>query len=152
DRLSATPTSLLNDRADFARIMGSRDADQHFEPVPHVKGVDWPWQRLPPPERRSPATLLRFESEVVPFRKRKQELEALEHWCTRESAPVRLLVGSAGTGKTRLAAEFTRRLDAQGWMTGFVTENAADDVLERSSELDSPSLVVVDSAETRDRR
>src|SRR5512137_265408 len=73
------------------------------------------------PGALSPATLLRPRYRRAAFVGRMEERRALMSWADRPDAGPRLLlcVGSAGQGKTRLAAEFAAELGEKGWGTGF---------------------------------
>src|SRR3954469_7105074 len=54
--------------------------------------------------KRQPARFLLPEYGIVPFLGREQELQTLQAWCLDEaSRPLRLLLGSGGAGKSRLA-------------------------------------------------
>jgi hypothetical protein len=80
-------------------------------------------QELPRQASRAPSLLLVARYAVVPFHEaqRARELQALVSWCTNpETAALQLVVGQAGAGKTRLAAQLCRRLAEQGWLTGFL--------------------------------
>jgi tetratricopeptide (TPR) repeat protein len=75
------------------------------------------------PLNPSPGKLLTASYEVVPFEEagRQGEIEALKDWCDGEDArSVLLLTGEGGSGKTRLAIEWCRRLRHQGWHAGFL--------------------------------
>lgn len=112
-----------------------------------------PARPLPPADRlsgagQSPATMLLPEHPAVPFIGRERELAKPTGWCTGRTGPLLLLTGDGGTGKTRLALELAARLD--GWRCGWVRpgqEAGAIDVLPGGK-----SLIVVDYAETRDRK
>jgi tetratricopeptide (TPR) repeat protein len=100
----------------------------------------------------SPARLLDPEQGVVPFTGREAELVALEGWCAEEGASrVRLVTGGGGSGKTRLALELIRRMEARGWLCARVEEGAEPSVVddERAVKPGAPLLLVVDYAEAR---
>jgi hypothetical protein len=102
--------------------------------------------------RMSPAALLRADIEVVPFRGRQEELEALSTWCDSDSdISVTLLVGPGGQGKTRLARELIHIRSRTGWTAGFLVVDSPGQPLDLQpiSDTDSSLLVVVDYAETR---
>jgi predicted ATPase/DNA-binding XRE family transcriptional regulator len=61
------------------------------------------------PNRRNPAR------EIPPLVGRKAELARLEHHLAGDSAPVFLLAGEPGIGKTRLLAETGTQAQRQGW-------------------------------------
>ncbi|HLH70025.1 MAG TPA: trypsin-like peptidase domain-containing protein, partial [Candidatus Dormibacteraeota bacterium] len=124
-------------RACLDQLLGD-DLGAAWEPLPAVGG---------------PARLLRPEYAVVPFRGRDRELEEAERWCLDPKAsPLRLFVGLAGSGKTRLAVQLCRRLEERGWVCRFLREGAAEGVLESMAIAGGPALIVIDYAETRARR
>lgn len=99
----------------------------------------------------APPTLLnvlRASQEIVPFRHRTKEMEALDEWIRQEQRlGVWLLHGPGGAGKTRLALELIRQQNARGWDAGYLKKDAADvAALAQGTE---PLLVVIDYAETR---
>jgi hypothetical protein len=87
---------------------------------------------------------------VVPLHGRTDELDELERWCLALAAPaLHLITRAGGAGETRLAIELCRRMEARGWLTGFLSETAQGEALDRVHELGEPALLVVDYAETR---
>lgn len=104
------------------------------------------------PSNPSPGKLLTAAYEVVLFEEagRREELEALETWCNGEDPrSVLLLTGEGGSGKTRLAIEWCRRLRHQGWHAGFLRRDREGDALDPLLQGMAPRLVVIDYAETR---
>lgn len=100
----------------------------------------------------SVAWLLHPQKAVVPFFGRGWVLQELEMWAADPQAPaVRLLIGTGGVGKTRLAREFADRM--LGWNSRWIRPLAEAEVvgLIESGVLSRPSLLIVDYAETRDR-
>lgn len=111
-------------------------------------GLDWqPAQAI--------SGLLRASCAAVPFRDRAAEREDLLAWCQRrQGLSVRLLVGEAGSGKTRLLVEACAQLAARGWRAGFLAllsaqeqENGWPDTLPAAGSL----LIVIDDANERTR-
>ncbi|MFD6936931.1 trypsin-like peptidase domain-containing protein [Streptomyces goshikiensis] len=109
---------------------------------------------------RSPAALLRADTEAVAFHGRDTELADLHAWC--ESGPpsisVRVMTGPGGQGKTRLARHLTDTLGWRGWVTGHLRSDLTDDPTPDGTPPDFttlntalPLLLVVDYAETRPR-
>ena len=102
--------------------------------------------------RLSPASLLRAAAEVVSFQGRDAELGALREWCLEtDSVSLRLVKGSGGQGKTRLALELVHSMAGDGWAAGFLAPDAAEEPVDLTPIADSgvPVLVVIDYAETR---
>jgi hypothetical protein len=94
---------------------------------------------------------LRAERAVVPFAGRDREIDDLVAWCHDSAAdPVRMIVGSGGIGKTRLAAELASRMKASGWSTHTVGTGKEHGALPAVRAATSrPVLLIVDYAETR---
>lgn len=91
----------------------------------------------------APSQLLVPGAELVPFDAdiRSTELTLLRSWCeSPQRFSLRLLVGPGGTGKTRLALEYSKELRANGWHAGFL------DRVPPSLHGDTPLLLVVDYA------
>lgn len=96
----------------------------------------------------SPAVLLTPEQATVPFIGREQELRELTNWCVRQdSAPLHVLVGGGGTGKTRLARELAARL--KGWDCRWVQQGQEAEAINAARR--RKALIIVDYAETRPR-
>ncbi|MGW0828044.1 tetratricopeptide repeat protein [Streptomyces sp. NPDC002845] len=109
---------------------------------------------------RSPAALLRANTEAVSFYGRDSELADLRAWC--ENGPpaisVQVLTGPGGQGKTRLARRLTDTLGWQGWVTGHLRSDLTDEPALDAAPPDFttlttalPLLLVIDYAETRPR-
>ncbi len=97
----------------------------------------------------SPSSLLEARHRSVTFLGRARETEGLVQWASSaDGVRIQLLAGPGGTGKTRLALEVCRRLNAVGWVTGFARALQRNWVRELSR-LGRPSLVVVDYSEAR---
>ncbi|WP_158845285.1 S1 family peptidase [Streptomyces sp. NRRL WC-3742] len=104
---------------------------------------------------RSPAMLLRADTEAVGFQGRERELRDLLDWCREgpEDFAVRVLTGPGGQGKSRLARHVTAILREAGWVAAQLRADMADapgDTGPDWSLLDTslPLLLVVDYAET----
>jgi glycosyltransferase involved in cell wall biosynthesis/tetratricopeptide (TPR) repeat protein len=100
--------------------------------------------------------LLRAEEGAVPFDvSRQRDLDLLLNWARNGefSRALRLVTGSGGTGKTRLALELCNRLVTEGWKCGFLASemsvSQARDILRVIVKWPQPVLVVLDYAETR---
>jgi tetratricopeptide (TPR) repeat protein len=155
DRLTATPISAVAADGAFANALtGAPDRPLLLAPV-EAAGVlrdayrPLPARYAPAGEGRAPSfsVLLRSEFRVVPFRERARELEQLGAWCTTGSGlAVAVLVGAAGTGKTRLATELCHHQQAAA-VAGFLEPAAAADSVARLA--GGRLLVVVDEAHSR---
>ena len=82
---------------------------------------------------------------------RQAELDSLFAWLrTPPAVSVRLLVGAAGIGKTRLALELIETMAPKGWQTGFLTRRNLRQFRRQQSlrdwVWDTPVLGVVDYA------
>jgi tetratricopeptide (TPR) repeat protein len=112
-----------------------------------AKGVlDQPWvTEFVRGPHSTPASLLRADSGVVPYMFRDPDLARAAAWCENAdaSAPmaIMLVMARGGAGKTRFAIELCKRLDANGWVSGFWR---GDPGLAR---VPLPRLVVIDYAE-----
>ncbi len=111
------------------------------------------WSPLAAPSDGLPAprtldALLAPEAGLTPFRGRDEELGELLRWCTnRAAAPVRVLAGAGGVGKSRLAVELARALP-QGWRAGFARPGTAAQIVPAAAAEATSVLVVVDDADS----
>ena len=107
--------------------------------------------QLPRSPLASRAKLLDPGSGVAEFVGRSAELMTLTDWCRNDDAgPLRLLAGPGGIGKTRLATELARQLEAGGWRCGWVGDGQEGRVLaDLRAETPGRVFLVVDYAETR---
>jgi tetratricopeptide (TPR) repeat protein len=111
-----------------------------FRPLPAIVGAS----------ERSRVLLLSAEFGVVPYYGREAELDVLSDWAVGPARiGVRLLRGSGGSGKTRLAAETAHRLAARGWVSGFLAKDADADAgaVRRLVRLTHSRLVIIDDAD-----
>lgn len=121
----------------------------------HLSSLTLLHRNAPEPfrQRRSANILLTARHTDLPLRGRETEMDDLWQWATnRKEVGVRLLIGPGGHGKTRLALELCRRLEAAGWRAGFAADrwpalSDADLVLVLPP--DRPTLIVLDYAASR---
>lgn len=101
----------------------------------------------------SASELLTARHTTLSLRGREGEMETLLAWATTNSPfGVRLLTGPGGHGKTRLALELCRRLEQQGWRTGFLLDRLPDLFNIRLADLFDdahPTLITIDYAAGR---
>ncbi len=98
-----------------------------------------PWRAAGP--MATPLDHLCWQSRYAPMVGRDSEQSALLEWAlSGNDSRARVLVGAAGAGKSRLAAEVASFLEGQGWAAGVVEWN--DDVVWRLGE--AGTLVIVD--------
>lgn len=107
---------------------------------------------IPAPKEASPLTVLRARSGSVQFVPRPEQ-DAVLAWVTQPSSAsatrVCLVVGPAGAGKTRLAAQACEELSQKGWFAGFLQRDPAvsQSDLDWLASIVSPTMVAVDYAE-----
>jgi hypothetical protein len=88
---------------------------------------------------------------AVPFVTRPEYHQIIDHLRDDTVEPgVNLIVlyGDGGTGKTRLAAQIAHELDAEGWITGFLSLNCADEARDWLAHTAAPMLAVLDYPES----
>jgi Trypsin-like peptidase domain len=152
DRLVAAAVApLLTDPA----LAGLLDADEVVGVGPRLRlavsaevsvAVAPPYRAATPRLGREQARLLLPEYGIVPFTGRDGDLDGLRSWCVTGAGPgLRVILGSGGSGKTRLAAEVCARLTGKGWQAGFADPQAPGGRPELA--FDRPTLLVVDDAD-----
>ena len=101
--------------------------------------------------QNGPARLLDPQNGVIEFIGRVDELTDLLSWCEDDSAGrLRLITGSGGIGKTRLALQLTARLKKLQWSCEWVGDRQEAHILAAVRAVSSgPVLLVADYAETR---
>jgi len=97
----------------------------------------------------SPGRLLAPARRTVPFVGRTAEKSALVSWCdTSEPVSVRLVSGTRGVGKSRLAREVAHAVAQAGWTCLDVPDGAEPAALAAIPD-GAPALLVLDDADTR---
>jgi tetratricopeptide (TPR) repeat protein len=110
----------------------------------------FPLEREPEPDE-SALTLLDPHREVVRFNQtRVRNVRLLERWCeTDSSAPVAVIAGPAGAGKTRLAIELCREMNTKGWVVGAARPGLGPAAIRGAMLLPERSLTIIDDADLR---
>ena len=154
DRVVAAPIAPLLDDPELAGLLDvSADAVAGVGPQLRLAvtaetslALAPPYQAATPRLGREPARLLLPEYGIVPFAGRDGDLDTLQAWCLNGTEPaLRLITGTGGSGKTRLAAEACVRMAAQGWQAGFADPKAPGGPAQL--EFDRPTLLVIDDAD-----
>ena len=99
------------------------------------------------PSRRTLRALLAPEASLTRFEGRDDARADLLRWCTEAGAPVRVLVGPAGVGKTRLAVELARALPEE-WAAGIARPGTTAQIVPAAAGCRRPVLIIVDDADT----
>jgi len=143
-RLVAVPITTVTADPRFAELVAA-----HTGAAPIVEPVELARLSEPVVAPESPAGLLRADAANTPFRPRP-ELAQLHEWCHDPAwSATRLVVGTGGQGKTRLARHLAAQLAADGWATVMLAESAGPDDVAVLGEVAVPTLVIVDYAEGR---
>jgi tetratricopeptide (TPR) repeat protein len=138
--LAAAAAQVL--RLNRAAVLGNRASWHAVLPVPEAVGqVETTWEPFVRGRKSQPSQMLVAEHLVVPYLFRDPDLDRVEGWCeTPEPIALTVVAGRGGSGKTRFAIECCRRMQARGWMAGFVPGRSV-------ATAPLPRLVVVDYAE-----
>jgi hypothetical protein len=104
----------------------------------------------------SEADLLSPYTMSIPMVGRAAQVAECHHWLTSDPPiSIRVLVGRAGSGKTRLGLELCEAMRADHWDAGFVTDRELVRFLQQQNlstwGWQRPTLMVVDAAATRAR-
>ncbi len=99
--------------------------------------------------KQSEADLVTAYTRSVPFVGRQAEIDDLWAWLENgDPISVRVLIGTAGRGKTRLALELCEQATTKGWGAGFATSSELDRFRTKQNAASwgwkTPVLVVVD--------
>ena len=143
----------LAEEASWVEIAGAIAAVVREAPSPPGKPLLSSRKRQYLPGRSPPGALLRAEYGVVPFHGRAREMDELSLWfASSDPVAVRLLSGAGGMGNTRLAIALCEQQSLSGWQAGFVDTDphfSRDNLLDRVFSSQTPTLLVVDYAETQ---
>lgn len=149
--VGVVPGAVAGVVAGFVPGLGDRARARRAEMAAALRA----WKAVGEPEqpdgRRSPAELLRPDLGIVEFIGRLAELEELRAWCASDTLrSVRVLVGSGGVGKTRLALRIAEEWAAAGHEWRLVA-SAHEGQAVQAARAVTPGrvLLVVDYAETR---
>ncbi|MFD9741455.1 hypothetical protein, partial [Umezawaea sp. NPDC059074] len=149
-RLVVVPTYALHQAEGFRDVLAEHTDSQTMvlAPVEFQSLTEAPSAVLPG-ELPSPGWLLVAGLKVVPFRGRSELLAELNDWAGTDGAGVFLLHGSGGQGKTRLAHQVVDELVDHRWAAVWLDPHRTEAELEVLSDSATPTVVVVDYAETR---
>jgi tetratricopeptide (TPR) repeat protein len=147
--LEVVPAYVLHHDPAFRAVLAEHGVPLRLEPVELAHLAD---TALDFADHLSPAFLLEAQRRVVAFHGRDQAMADLVSWAT--SGPriaVKVVHGPGGQGKTRLAHELTRHLNApeHWWSTVWVSGHTGPQELEVVKDTTVPSLLVLDYAEAR---
>ena len=143
-RLVATPVAAVVGNPGFADLVAA-----HCGRPPHLEPVELAALGEPVAEPTSPAGLSRADVATTPFRPRP-ELDQLREWAhSPEWSSLRLVTGPGGQGKSRLARQLATDLRADQWATVVLADHTTPEQLSVLSNLTTPTLVVLDYAESR---
>ena len=127
------------------------DGNTVVEHLPHLTLTRYLTRRQ---QTKSELDLLLPYSRSVPMIGREPLLRDLWQWLSM-STPIslRVLIGRAGSGKTRLALELCEEAIATGWDAGFVTDRELERFLAQQNlstwGWQRPTLIVIDYAASR---
>ncbi|MDL2268664.1 ATP-binding protein, partial [Desulfosarcina sp. OttesenSCG-928-A07] len=84
----------------------------------------------------------------TPFFGRKKEIEDLSTFASEDTRKFSwwMVCGAGGTGKSRLASEFTSRLAEKPWHAGFIDLGKTPRVTWDTWKPDKPTVIIVDNA------
>jgi hypothetical protein len=148
DPAACVPVSAAASATDFlACIEAAQRRPLHLEPVELDGAIQ---RRSAANDPRTPADLLDPARAIAPFHGRPDAVRRLMDWCGT-SAPLagRLLTGTAGIGKSRLAGELSRALVDQGWLVVELSvTRLPTHALNHLELVDRPVLVVADDLDS----
>ncbi|MCU7820910.1 tetratricopeptide repeat protein [Kitasatospora sp. DSM 101779] len=149
--LEVVPAYVLHADKSFLKALEDHGADSSTlgqSEFDRLRRTDAPGPTIGP---LPPAALLQAGREVVGFHGREEILGRLKQWCEPTGFGVRLLHGSGGQGKTRLAARLAEALqeDDPRWTVLWPDPAASPEELAELQDTAKPVLVVLDYAEAR---
>ena len=101
--------------------------------------------------------LLYAQARAIPLFGRDETLQSLETWAQSTNSPIsiRVIVGSGGSGKTRLAMDLCDRLSDAGWHAGFLSPTELPRFLAQQNLAtwgwSRPTLVAIDDTAARSK-
>ncbi len=130
------------------------DGNSVIPHLPHLTLMRYLTRRQ---HRKLETDLLTPYSMAVPMIGRVPEMTELREWLANgKPISIRVLVGRAGTGKTRLALELCDEAVSQKWDAGFVTERELERFMAQQNLAtwgwQRPTLIVIDYAASRARQ
>ena len=146
-RLAAVPVYALIHDPSFRQALEALGLGVTFpEPAEFQDLCEPPAPTTTAGRRGSPAELLRADRQTVQFYGRSALIEEIEQWCSEPDLGVFLIHGEAGSGKTRLAVEVTKRVVKDNVAAIWLARQSPTEGLRRANR---PLLIVVDYADTR---
>ncbi|MBW6432399.1 trypsin-like peptidase domain-containing protein [Actinoplanes hulinensis] len=140
NRLEATPITQVISSPDFSSLVGNISLKTVGEDGVLLRPIA---KRLP--QRYPDSWLLDPQYAVVDFVGRSTELEQLKGWAAENTnLSVAIVIGSGGSGKTRLAIELAQHFAMKGWDAGLLSSE--DSERWSFNSLPYPTLLIVDYA------
>lgn len=129
------------------------DGNSVVEHLPHLTLTRYLTRRQPD-ENESEANLLTPYRMAIPMIGRDTQVAELQAWlASAKPISIRVLIGRAGSGKTRLALELCDAAVQQQWDAGFVAERELERFMTQQNLAtwgwQRPTLIVIDYAASR---
>lgn len=95
----------------------------------------------------SPSNAFHFRTEMTSFHGRKEEMQELRSFCeSTDKFKWWAITGAGGSGKSRLAAEFTKEMEQAGWRCFWLDKGNWKYI--KNNQLAEKTLIVIDYAQT----